>query len=74
MRDLPTNINEPLLNREINPMRNPGLFQDDLGLTGTDTYKQDPLAHLSQLDTGFTPGLSFSFEGLGSDGFSPPDT
>ncbi len=74
VRDLPANGEEKFLNREINPMRNPGLFQDDLGLTGTDTHKQDPLAHLSQVNTSLTPGLLFSFEGLGTDGFAPPDT
>ncbi len=73
VRELPTDRHEPFLEREINAMRNPGLFQDDLGLTGTDTHKQDPLAAQS-VNNGRTPGLSFDFEGLGSDGFSPPDT
>src|SRR5690606_28352261 len=29
---------------------------------------------LSQIDTGFTPAPLFQFEGLGTDGFTPPDT
>jgi subtilisin-like proprotein convertase family protein len=73
VRELPTNQNKLFLDREINPLRNPGLFQDDLGLTGTDTHKQDPLAAQS-VNNGRTPGLSFDFEGLGSDGYAPPDT
>jgi hypothetical protein len=74
VRDLEIVPLENKLNREINPLKNPGLFQDDLGLTGTDTHKQDPLAQLSQINTGSTPGLLFDFEGLSSDGFTPPDT
>ena len=41
VRDLPAPVREPMLDREeINPIKNPGLFLDDLGLTGTDTKMQ----------------------------------
>ena len=72
VRDLEVTAPENRLNREINPLKNPGLFRDDLGLTGTDTHKQDPLVGLSRMNTGNTPGLLFDFEGLGTDGFTPP--
>ena len=32
------------------------------------------LAQLNDLNSGETPGLLFDFEGLGTDGFAPPDT
>ena len=43
VRDIPSRQPEQMLNREINPIRNPGLFMADLGLTGSNTTNQDPL-------------------------------
>ncbi|MBK6328303.1 MAG: carboxypeptidase regulatory-like domain-containing protein [Chloroflexi bacterium] len=63
-----------MLNREINPIRNPGLFMADLGLPGSNTTNQDPLVELSKMNTGNTPAPLFTFEGLGTDGYTPPDT
>ncbi|MCB8921337.1 MAG: carboxypeptidase regulatory-like domain-containing protein [Ardenticatenaceae bacterium] len=74
VRDIPPRTLEQTLNREINPIRNPGLFMDDLGLTGSNTTDQDPLVALSHMETGYTPSPIFTFEGLGTDGYTPPDT
>jgi len=74
VHDLERSDPEHLLNREeINPLKNPGLFKSDLGLTGTFTQKQDPLA-ANSVNSKLTPGTLFDFEGLGTDGFTPPDT
>jgi uncharacterized membrane protein len=59
---------------EINPMKNPGLFLPDLGLTGTDTKYRDPLAArgVSTLDA---PDPILNFEGQGDfNMYAPPDT
>jgi len=74
VQDIPHREPEQTLNREINPIRNPGLFSSDLGLTGSNTKSQDPLVELSHMDTGLTPNPTFTFEGLGTDGYTPPDT
>jgi len=75
VRDIKPSAPEHLLNREeINPIRNPGLFMPGLGLPGSNTTNQDPLVALSQLHTGYTPSPIFTFEGLGTDGYTPPDT
>ncbi|HUF40215.1 MAG TPA: Ig-like domain-containing protein [Anaerolineales bacterium] len=70
---------EPLLEREINPRHNPLQFEPDMGRRGTwdrTDLPTDPLT-ASSLNTGLTPGLDFSFEGvgnpLGCNGCSPPD-
>ncbi len=73
VRELPIGM-PPVLYREINPLRNPSQFQDGLGLKGSMTQIHDPLADRNQIETGETPGLLFDFEGLGTDGFAPPDT
>ncbi len=72
--EIPSRKPEATLNREINPIRNPGLFKEDLGLPGSNTKNQDPLVELSRMSTGRTPDPTFTFEGLGTDGFAPPDT
>jgi hypothetical protein len=74
LSEIPSRKPEQILNREINPIRNPGLFLEDMGLTGSNTKDQDPLVALSQIDTGKTPAPLFTFEGLGTDGYTPPDT
>ena len=74
VRDIPSRQPEQMLNREINPIRNPGLFMADLGLPGSNTTNQDPLVELSKMNTGNTPAPLFTFEGLGTDGYTPPDT
>ncbi|HUF38146.1 MAG TPA: hypothetical protein VMN57_06465, partial [Anaerolineales bacterium] len=71
---------EPLLKREINPRHNPLQFEPDMGRRGTwdrTDVPTDPLT-ASSLNTGLTPGLDFSFEGVGNPtgcgGGTPPDT
>lgn len=70
----PISPDDKIFNREINTILNPHRFSPDLGLTGTDTKSQDPLAPLSKIFTGRTPDPILQFEGLGTDGFAPPDT
>ncbi|MBK8985250.1 MAG: carboxypeptidase regulatory-like domain-containing protein [Chloroflexi bacterium] len=74
VREIEPQKQEQVLDREINPIRNPGLFMEDMGLPGSNTTKQDPLEALSWIDTGRTPNPIFTFEGLGTDGYTPPDT
>jgi hypothetical protein len=78
--DLPAAVDEPTLDREINPRHNPLQFEPDMGRRGTwdrADVANDPLIS-SSLNTGLTPGLDFSFDGtgnpLGCGGCSPPDT
>ncbi len=74
VRDIPSRQPDQMLNREINPIRNPGIFMADMGLPGSNTTSQDPLVELSKINTGNTPTPLFTFEGLGTDGYTPPDT
>lgn len=59
---------------EINPIRNPGESRIDGGLTGTETTYRDALVALSRVPVGPSPPPLFTFEGLGTDGLTPPDT
>jgi hypothetical protein len=71
---LPVGIPQ-VVNREINPLRNPAQFEEDMGQKGTHTRLQDSLAPLNDLSTGETPGLLFDFEGMGDfNQYTPPDT
>ncbi|MCA9973542.1 MAG: carboxypeptidase regulatory-like domain-containing protein [Anaerolineales bacterium] len=74
VRDMLPGADEPILDREINPIKNPGLFMEDMGIPGSNTTALDPLVALSRVETGRTPSPLFTFEGLGTDGFAPPDT
>jgi hypothetical protein len=76
VRDLPADltVERTLDSEEINPIKNPGLFLPDFGLTGTDTKIQDPLAS-NGVNEFFTPDPIFTFEGQGDFGYlTPPDT
>lgn len=75
MRDVAYVPPEPLLNREeINPIKNPGLYLPDFGLTGTDTKDKDPLVALG-LSPFAAPSPILNFEGQGDfNMYSPPDT
>ncbi len=73
VRDLPTDL-ERVIDREINPIKNPGIFRDDLGMTGTNTHILDALAGKG-VGEGRTPAPLFTFEGQGEFGaVTPPDT
>jgi hypothetical protein len=76
LRDLPQTQPERQLNREeINPLKNPGLFLPDMGLTGTDTKEQDALAPNGWNQTDNAPGPLMNFEGQGDFNlYTPPDT
>ncbi len=76
LRDLPQVAPERKLNREeINPLKNPGLFLPDFGLTGTNTKYQDPLAPMGWNQAANAPAPLSSFEGQGDfNMYTPPDT
>ena len=73
MRDVPYVKPELLINREeINPIKNPGLFLPDFGLTGTDTKAHDPLVDRG-LNALNAPSPLLIFEGQGDFGqVNPP--
>ncbi|MFZ6027010.1 MAG: Kelch repeat-containing protein [Chloroflexota bacterium] len=75
MRDVPYIAPERKLDREeINPIKNPGLFLPDFGLTGTDTKAQDPLA-ANGLNARNAPTPLINFDGQGDFNlYAPPDT
>ncbi|MFQ5616264.1 MAG: carboxypeptidase-like regulatory domain-containing protein, partial [Anaerolineales bacterium] len=69
VRDLEPAGDKPLFNREINPMQ---WFDENFGATGR-AIGVDPLA-ANGVNAGQTPPLLFDIEGLGPDGYIPPDT
>jgi uncharacterized repeat protein (TIGR01451 family) len=74
LRDLPLAEDLDITPGEINPLRNPGLERRDLGLNGSNTNIQDPLA-ADGLNQGLTPAPLMNFAGMGNFGIlTPPDT
>ncbi len=72
--EMPTGVTTAKLDREINPIKNPGLFSEDMGMTGTNTTIQDVLVNKG-VNQGHTPSPIMTFEGQGEFGaVTPPDT
>ena len=71
VRDLPSSDVDPLLDREINPRRNPNLL-DDVGqnIIGP----PDMLLQQQRRNTTRAPEPLLNFEGLTDQRFTPPDT
>jgi hypothetical protein len=80
VRDLPAMLENPTLDKEINPRHNPLQFEPDQGQRGTWNRTEvptDALIRPASDNPGETPGLDFSFDGTGNPtgcgSCSPPD-